>query len=69
VGSFHDKEPKTNVKAIKYCVNILASNIDKLNKAKKNDMKAFYDLTFKPLYKQSYENFKNDNRKEILVYY
>ena len=46
-----------------------AANIEKLNKAKQNEMKNLHNQAFEPLYKWGYEKLKDDKGQDVTVYF
>ena len=50
-------------------VTMLAADIEKLDKAKQNEMKNLYNQAFKPLYKWGHEKLKDDKGQDVTVHF
>ena len=55
--------------SLQQCVTMLEADIEKLDKAKQNEMKNLYSQVFEPLYKWGHEKLKDDKRQDITVHF
>ena len=55
--------------SLQQCVTMSAADIEKLDKAKQNEMKNLYSQAFEPLYKWSHEKLKDDKEQDVTMHF